>query len=131
MDTLQFPQFDPPAKAHIALLRDVTNAAEVKTRIIAASTAEGDNGDAEREAVNFAFIEASLVSAGRLSGTRPLRSHRSQANCIYKRRYTKHYSRKLRTRCEQGRCTPRFSTSSITPTMYVFDRRRVRLLTDI
>jgi len=66
MDTLGFPQFDPPAKAHIALLRNVDNAAEVKARIIAASIVEGDSGDAEREAVNFAFIEASLVSARRL-----------------------------------------------------------------
>ncbi|KAF8905834.1 kinase binding protein CGI-121-domain-containing protein [Gymnopilus junonius] len=34
-----------------------------KARIIAASTAEGDFGEKEREAVNFAFVDARLITS--------------------------------------------------------------------
>jgi len=62
MESLNFPHFSSKhSQVHIALFRDVTNAAALKLRIIAASTAEGSYGEKEREAVNFAFIDARLV----------------------------------------------------------------------
>jgi len=62
MESLNFPHFDPKhSQVHIALFRDVTNAASLKSRIVAAATAKGEHGDKEREAVNFAFIDARLV----------------------------------------------------------------------
>lgn len=48
---------------HVALYTDVQNAASLRSRIVRASQLEGAEGDAEREAVNFAFIEARLVCA--------------------------------------------------------------------
>ena len=47
---------------HVALFTDVTNSAALRARIVRASQLEGPDGDAEREAVNFAFIDARLVS---------------------------------------------------------------------
>lgn len=49
------------SSVHIALFTSVTNAAQLRSRIIGAATKEGDEGDRERDAVNFAFIEAKLV----------------------------------------------------------------------
>lgn len=46
---------------HVALYADVQNSAALRSRIVRASQLEGAEGDAEREAVNFAFIEARLV----------------------------------------------------------------------
>ncbi|KAI0269412.1 CGI-121-domain-containing protein, partial [Gloeopeniophorella convolvens] len=48
---------------HIALFKHVTNAAELRARIVRASTLEGEEGDAEREAVNFGFVDARLVTS--------------------------------------------------------------------
>jgi hypothetical protein len=59
MESFAYPHFS--SKAHVALFNCVTNAAELRARIVRASTLEGDEGDAEREAVNFAFIDARLV----------------------------------------------------------------------
>lgn len=62
MESLHYPQFDAQqSQVSIALFRNVANAGAAKARIIAAATAEGEAGDAEREAVNFAFIDARLV----------------------------------------------------------------------
>ncbi|KAF9563355.1 CGI-121-domain-containing protein [Agrocybe pediades] len=64
MESLHYPQFDPEhSHVHVALLRGVTNAAALKSRIIAASTTEGEFGEKEREAVNFAFIDARLITS--------------------------------------------------------------------
>lgn len=63
MDLFYFPHLTPDrATTHIALFRDVKNAAALRKRIISASTMEGDAGELEREEVNFAFIDARLVS---------------------------------------------------------------------
>jgi EKC/KEOPS complex subunit CGI121/TPRKB len=59
MESFAYPHFS--SRAHVALFNCVTNAAELRARIVRASTLEGDEGDAEREAVNFAFIDARLV----------------------------------------------------------------------
>ena len=47
---------------YTALYTSVTNSAEIRKRIVAAATAEGEAGDRGREAVDFAFIDAKLVS---------------------------------------------------------------------
>jgi hypothetical protein len=46
---------------HIALFKDVKNAAELRSRIVQAATLVGTSGDAAREMVNFAFVDARLV----------------------------------------------------------------------
>ena len=62
MTSLTFAHFPTAlSTAHIALFTGITNAASLRARIIAASMMEGPQGNAEREAVNFAFVEASLV----------------------------------------------------------------------
>jgi len=61
MNTTAFSHFTPNhSQAYIALFRNVSNASDIKTRIISAAAA-GDAGEKEREAVNFAFIDARLV----------------------------------------------------------------------
>ena len=62
MYTLSFQSFKRSSShVHVVLFRNVSNSADLKNRIIAASTAEGEEGEKEREAVNFAFIDARLV----------------------------------------------------------------------
>ncbi|KAJ3572596.1 hypothetical protein NP233_g2976 [Leucocoprinus birnbaumii] len=64
MDLFYFPHLAPDrATTHIALFRNVKNAAELRKRIIAAATTEGEAGDAAREEVNFAFIDARLITS--------------------------------------------------------------------
>ena len=62
METFAYPHFS--STVHVALFLYVTNAAELRARIIRASTLEGVEGEAEREAVNFAFVDARLVRHG-------------------------------------------------------------------
>lgn len=60
--TYHHPQFPPEVSSvQIWLYKDVKNASNLRTKIVHASTAVGEQGDAEREAVNFAFIDARLV----------------------------------------------------------------------
>ena len=47
---------------HIALFTSVTNAAELRARIVQAATQSGEEGERAREEVNFAFVDARLVS---------------------------------------------------------------------
>ncbi|KAH8115754.1 CGI-121-domain-containing protein [Phellopilus nigrolimitatus] len=47
----------------VALFTSVKNAAQLRTRIIKASMMEGTDGESERDAVNFAFIEPKLVTS--------------------------------------------------------------------
>lgn len=46
----------------LALWTDVVNAAEVRQRFIAASTMAGDQGILERQLLDFAFLDGSMVS---------------------------------------------------------------------
>jgi EKC/KEOPS complex subunit CGI121/TPRKB len=63
METYQYPQFPTDLSVvHIALYTAVTNASLLRSRIIKASTIRGTEGDRERDTVNFAFIDARLVS---------------------------------------------------------------------
>ena len=59
MEIFAFPHFN--STAHVTLFKHVTNAANLRSRIVRASTLEGIEGDMEREAVNFAFVDARLV----------------------------------------------------------------------
>jgi len=64
METFAYSHFPADlANVHIALFTAVTNASQIRSRIVKASTMEGPQGDAEREAVNFAFIDAKLVTS--------------------------------------------------------------------
>jgi EKC/KEOPS complex subunit CGI121/TPRKB len=60
METYEYPQFN--VQALIGLFVDVSNAAHIRTRIVNASSMTGEEGELEREAVNFAFVDARLVS---------------------------------------------------------------------
>lgn len=48
-------------QVYISLYRDVTNASDLRKSLVAAAIAIGDEGNAARERVNFAFINASMV----------------------------------------------------------------------
>jgi len=64
MESLHFPHFQVDySYAHVALFRNVSSSENLKNRIISASVTEGELGDEEREAVNFAFIDARLITS--------------------------------------------------------------------
>ncbi|KAG2130451.1 CGI-121-domain-containing protein [Suillus bovinus] len=62
METYYYSQFNH-AVVHVALFDDVTNAAAIRSRIVQAARNPGVDGNTEREAVNFAFIDARLISS--------------------------------------------------------------------
>lgn len=62
METYHYSQFNH-AVVHVALFDDVTNAAAIRSRIVQAARNLGVDGNIEREAVNFAFIDARLISS--------------------------------------------------------------------
>ncbi|KAJ7058213.1 kinase binding protein CGI-121-domain-containing protein [Mycena amicta] len=61
MDSYQLPHL--AAHIHAGLYTGVSNAAALKKRLINAASAEGVEGEREREAVNFAFIDARLITS--------------------------------------------------------------------
>ena len=62
MESFHYARFPPHlSDVHIALFTSVQNAPELRRRIVNASTMSGKEGDAERERVNFAFVDARLV----------------------------------------------------------------------
>ncbi|KAG6813178.1 hypothetical protein H0H92_013298 [Tricholoma furcatifolium] len=64
METFSFVQFTGSrAVVHAALYTNVSNGGEVRKRIIDAATAEGEEGEAARDAVNFAYIDARLITS--------------------------------------------------------------------
>ncbi|KAH7930319.1 CGI-121-domain-containing protein, partial [Leucogyrophana mollusca] len=64
MDILRYPQFPAHLSAvYVALFSEVNNAAALRSRIVKAASIPGAEGDAEREAVNFAFIDARLITS--------------------------------------------------------------------
>ncbi|KAL5508606.1 hypothetical protein ACEPAH_6225 [Sanghuangporus vaninii] len=64
METYIYKHFpDRISSVHIALFTTVKNAAELRSRIVKATSMEGPEGEAERQALNFAFIEAKLVTS--------------------------------------------------------------------
>ncbi|CAE6347125.1 unnamed protein product, partial [Rhizoctonia solani] len=58
-------KFFPPelSRVHIALFANVQNAPDLRSRLIKASTMEGEEGEKEREAVNFAFVDAAPIAS--------------------------------------------------------------------
>ncbi|KZT63978.1 CGI-121-domain-containing protein [Daedalea quercina L-15889] len=64
METFRYTHL-PAAHAHayVALFDHVSNAAHLRQRIVRASQLEGPEGDHEREAVNFAFVDARLITS--------------------------------------------------------------------
>lgn len=63
METHTYPHFPSEvSKVHLGLYCNVSNAAELKKRLVTAATLAGEDGEREREAVNYAFIDATLVS---------------------------------------------------------------------
>ncbi|KAF7365449.1 Glucooligosaccharide oxidase [Mycena venus] len=64
MQSYQLPQFPSHfSSVHAALYTDVSDSDLLRKRLITASTAEGSDGERERDAVNFAFIEARLITS--------------------------------------------------------------------
>ncbi|KAI0084218.1 CGI-121-domain-containing protein [Irpex rosettiformis] len=64
MEVYRYQQFPSHlATVHVALFDNVTNADELHARLIRASTLTGSEGETEREAVNFAFIDARLIAS--------------------------------------------------------------------
>lgn len=63
MESYYYPQFPPECSTvHFALFTDVANTPQLRARLIRAAGLAGAEGEAEREAVNFAFVDARLVS---------------------------------------------------------------------
>ncbi|KAK7683058.1 hypothetical protein QCA50_013730 [Cerrena zonata] len=62
MQSYDYPHFpDYASNFHFALFTNVSNAADLRNRLVQASTMQGEEGEAERQAVDFAFIEATLI----------------------------------------------------------------------
>ena len=62
IETYHYPQFPQElSAAFVALFTGVTNAAELRLRLIRAASMPGEEGETEREDVNFAFIDAGKV----------------------------------------------------------------------
>jgi len=64
METYTHSQFPAHASTvHIALYTAVMNASLLRARITKAATSQGIEGDRERDAVNFAFVDARLITS--------------------------------------------------------------------
>ena len=74
LEVYRCPEFIQPV-VFAAKFKHVKNAGAIRERIVKAATMEGPEGDAERDAVNFAFINAKLVSVHHHRRRR--RAHRS------------------------------------------------------
>lgn len=46
---------------HLALFSNISNAAKLRNRLVAAVSMSGEEGERERNAVNFGFVDAALV----------------------------------------------------------------------
>jgi EKC/KEOPS complex subunit CGI121/TPRKB len=62
MESFSFPALPPnQSVVHATLYTNIKNAISLRCRIIEAAAMKGEEGDREREVVNFAFINARLV----------------------------------------------------------------------
>lgn len=112
MEVYRYPQFPPDlATIYVALFTEVQNASELKKRLVAASVMSGEDGDVEREAVNYAFIDARLVStslhAHPYTGSSIFR--RSLVLYIFRPPYIMPFWLQLRMHCERRPFIPKFS----------------------
>ncbi|KAI9572472.1 kinase binding protein CGI-121-domain-containing protein [Boletus coccyginus] len=62
LEVYRCPEFIYPV-IYAAKFKHVKNAGAIRERIVKASTMEGPEGDKERDAVNFAFINAKLITS--------------------------------------------------------------------
>jgi EKC/KEOPS complex subunit CGI121/TPRKB len=63
MESYNLPHFPVEhSSIHLAFFRNVTNSADLRKRLVAAATMEGSEGDVERDILDYAFIEANMVS---------------------------------------------------------------------
>ena len=60
MEVYDYPPFG--LQAAIYLFTDVRNGPEIRKKIVEAANRQGEEGEALRDAVKFAFIDAKLVS---------------------------------------------------------------------
>ncbi|KAG8934369.1 hypothetical protein FRC02_010114 [Tulasnella sp. 418] len=64
MEVYTYPHFPSNlSPVYIGLLHNVKNASTLRSRIVRAATMQGPEGEAEREAINFAFIDARLITS--------------------------------------------------------------------
>jgi hypothetical protein len=69
MESYHLSQFPVDhSSVHLAFYKNVTNSADLRKRLVAAATMEGEEGDRERDLLDYAFVEANMVSP---SGHRP------------------------------------------------------------
>ncbi|PSR72866.1 hypothetical protein PHLCEN_2v11233 [Hermanssonia centrifuga] len=62
MESFSYPQFPRDVSTvYIALFDRVSNAAEIRSRLVKAVSMTGPEGEHEREIMNFAFIDARLI----------------------------------------------------------------------
>lgn len=62
MESFAFPHLPAHLQnIYICFFANVSNSKYLRARLISASTLPGDAGDAEREAVNFAFLDPKAV----------------------------------------------------------------------
>ncbi len=62
MDIFTFDHLHHNQVAHVALYSPINNASDIRNRIVAAARADGHEGQKERDEMNFAFVDATLVS---------------------------------------------------------------------
>lgn len=63
MESYHLSQFPVDhSSVHLAFFKNVTNSADLRKRLVAAATMEGEEGDKERDLLDYAFVEANMVS---------------------------------------------------------------------
>jgi hypothetical protein len=64
MESYHLSQFPVDhSSVHLAFFKHVTNSADLRKRLVAASSMEGEEGDRERDLLDYAFVEANMVSS--------------------------------------------------------------------
>jgi len=109
METYHYSQFNH-AVVHVALFDDVTNAAAIRSRIVQAARIPGVDGDTEREAINFAFINARLVGIPTPVFIKVLLTMgpRYQAHFTFRQQFTRPFCQRRRGNFGPKPSTPRY-----------------------
>ncbi|KAF8509429.1 CGI-121-domain-containing protein [Hysterangium stoloniferum] len=64
METLTYSHFpDGVSAVHIALFTNISNAVELRKRLVNAAKLKGEEGERERETVNYGFVDARLITS--------------------------------------------------------------------
>lgn len=119
LEVYRCPEFVYPV-VFAAKFKHVKNAGKIRARIVNAATLEGPEGDKERDAVNFAFINAKLVRRVLAPFTLLIVSVRLRVHSIYRPLPSRRSLQTRPRRCEQRRSIPRSSGISTQPTTYVW-----------